>query len=151
MSSSRPHRPRLLAWLLSDAFRIGAFTGVYLSLVLVGWLVIANHIPASADFAGPRNATAVALGALVILIPVVRFLRQPAQLFASGVVGWALLSFTYFILGFFYLRLHLRMEPFNLFMLGVALYGGVAVAAWVFGMLVSARTQPIAAPRRRSN
>ena len=151
MSSSRPHRPRLLAWLLSDAFRIGAFTGVYLSLVLVGWLVIANHLPASADFAGPRNATPVALGTLLILIPVVRFLREPAQLFASGIVAWTLLSFTYLALGFFYHRLHLRMEPFHLFMLGAALYGGVAVAAWVATMLVAARTQPIVAPRRRPN
>ena len=151
MSSPRPHRPRWLAWLSSDAFRIGALTGVYLSLVLVGWLVIANHVPASADFAGPRNATAVALGALLALIPIGRFLRQPAQLFASGLVAWALLSFTYSILGFFYLRLHARMVPFHLFMLGAALYGGVAVAAWVATMLVAARTQPIVAPRRRPN
>jgi len=151
MSPAQPHRPPLLAWLASDVFRIGALTGVYLSLVMVGWLVIANHVPASADFAGSRNATAVALGTLLILIPVVRFLREPAQLFASGVVGWALLSFTYSVLGFFYLRLHLRMVPFHLFMLGAALYGGVAVAAWVAPMLVAARTHPIAATRRRPN
>lgn len=151
MPPSQPHRSRWLAWLASEAFRIGTLTGVYLSLVLVGWLVIANHVSASADFAGPRNATAVALGALLILIPIGRFLRQPSQLFASGLVAWVLLSFTYFTLGFFYLRLHLRMQPFHLFMLGMALYGGVAVVAWVASMLSAARTQPIAAPRRRPN
>ena len=151
MPPSRPHRPRWLAWLSSDAFRIGILTGVYLSLVLVGWLVIANHVAASADFAGPRNATAFALGALLALIPIGRFLRQPAQLFASGIVAWALLSLTYLALGFFYFRLHARMRPFQVFMLGAALYGGVAVAAWVATMLVAARTHPIASPRRRPN
>ncbi len=149
MPPSRPHRPRWKAWLSSDPFLIGVLTGAYLCLVLIAWLVIANHIPASADFAGPRNATAFALGTLVLLIPVVRFLREPAQLFASGIVAWILLSLAYLALGFFYHRLHLRMEPFNLFMLGAALYGGVAVVAWVATMLVAARTHSIAAHRRR--
>ena len=151
MSPSRPRRPRWLAWLASEAFLIGTLTGLYLSLVLIGWLVIANHVPASADFAGPRNVTAIALGALLLLIPVGRFLRQPAQLFAAGVIGWAVLSITYLALGFFYHRLHHRMQPFHLLMLGVALYGGVAAVAWVATMLAAVRTQPIAAERRRHN
>src|SRR2546422_2365389 len=130
--------------------RIGILTGVYLSAVLWAWLVVANRIPWSANFALPRNAAAAAIVLLVMFIPLGRFLRSPGRLFASGVMGWAVLTFTYLILGIFFQRLHSRMGPFHLFMLGAATYGCSAVLAWVCSLALAARHQPMVVLRRRS-
>jgi hypothetical protein len=142
---------RLFAWLRNPALRIGVLTGVYLSIVLGAWLVIANRIPWSANFALTRNLIAGALFLLLMLIPIGRFLRSPARLFASGLAGWALFAFTYLVMGFFFERLHSRKGSFEVLILGAAVYGVVAVAAWVVSLVLAARHHPIAASRRRSS
>lgn len=142
---------RWFAWLRNPALHIGVLTGVYLSIVLGAWLVIANRMPWSATFAGPRNLIAGALFLLLMLIPIGRFLRSPARLFASGLAGWALLALTYLVMGFFFERLHSRMGPFHVFMLGAVVYGVVAVVAWVVSLVLAARHHPVATSRRRSS
>ena len=91
---------RWFSWIHSAPVRIGVLTGIYLGVVLSLWLAIANRIPWTEHFAGPRNMIALALSILVTLIPVGRFLRSPAQLFASGMTAWAVYSFSYAVLGF---------------------------------------------------
>ncbi len=141
---------RWFVWLRNATLRIGVLTGVYLSVVLGGWLVIANRVPWSANFAGLRNAAAAALTALLMLIPIARFRRSPARLFAAGITGWAVLSCTYLVLGLSFERLYSRMTPFRVFMLGAVAYLFLAVLIWVVSLVLAARHQPIAAARRRS-
>lgn len=142
---------RWFAWLRNATLRIGVLTGVYLSIVLGAWLVVANRMPWSANFALTRNLIAGAVFLLLMLIPVGRFLQSPARLFASGLTGWTLFTLTYLIMGFFFERLHSRLGPFHVFMLGAVVYGVVAVVAWVVSLALAARHHPIAASRRRSS
>jgi len=116
---------------------------------MVAWLLVANRFPALDDFADVRNAIAGAVFAVLMLIPIGYFLRSPSRLFTSGVVGWFLFALVYSLTGFFFTRLHSRLTPFHLFILGAALYGVVAVAVWVALMAMAARHHPITSSRRR--
>lgn len=140
---------RWFTWLRDATLRIGVLTGVYLSVILLAWLLIANRVPWSANFAELRNAAAIALALAVMLIPVWRFLRSPARLFIAGLAGWLVLTLTYLVLGLFFQRLHSRMGPFHWFMLGAVVYAVVAVVAWVVSLVWAARHGPMAVPRRR--
>lgn len=137
------------AWLRSSTLRLGAITGMYLSAVLVAWLLVANRVPWSANFADMRNTVAMALAALLMLIPILPYLRAPARLFVAGLTGWTVLTCTYLVMGLFFERLYSRMGPFHVFMLGAVLYGLLAVTSWVALLLLAARRQPIGAARRR--
>ncbi len=138
-----------LTWLRDHTLRVGVLTGLYLVVVFTAWLLIANRLPWSANFAGLRNGVFGVLLVALMLIPVGRFLRRPARLFFAGVVAWGMLTLAYLILGLFFERLYSRMGPFHVFMLGAVLYGVIAVAAWVASLLLAARHQPVATPRRR--
>ncbi|HEX2711732.1 MAG TPA: hypothetical protein VHM88_05845 [Candidatus Acidoferrales bacterium] len=140
---------RWSVWLRSSTLRLGAITGMNLSAVLVAWLLVANRVPLSANFADMRNAVAIALAALLMLVPVLRYLRAPARLFIAGLTGWAVLTCTYLIMGMFFERLHTRMGPFHVFMLGAIVYGLLGVTSWVALLLLAARRQPIVVARRR--
>ncbi len=140
---------RRFAWLRSSTLRVGASTGMYLSAILVAWLLVANRFPWSSNFAGIRNAVAAALAALLMLIPILRYLRAPARLFVAGLTCWTVFTCTYLVVGLFFERLHSRMGPFHVFMLGAVFYGCLAVTSWVALLLLAARHQPIAVPRRR--
>ncbi len=135
--------------LRNPAVRIGVLTGLYLSIVLAGWLVIANRASWSPNVAGLRNAVAVALTGLVMLIPVLRFCRAPAQLIVSGLTAWAVLTGTYLVLGLLFERLFSRMGPLQVFMVGAAVYGICAVVAWVMSLVLATRHGPLAISRRR--
>ncbi len=135
----------------NPALRTGAFIGVCLSAVLSAWLIVANHVPRSAEFAGIRNTVAAALAALLMLIPVGRFLRSPGRLFAAGLTGWAVLTGTYWLMGFSFERLHSRMGSFHVLMLGAVAYGFFAVISWVTTLVLASRHQPLAVTRRRTH
>lgn len=151
MSSPQPQGSRAIAWLRHPICGTGLLAGVQLSAVLVVWLLIANRVPALAAFAGVRNVVAAVVGGLFMLIPVVRFVRKPGQLFTAGVLAWLVLSLAYFVMGFIFERLHTRMSPFHLFMLGVAAYGSMSVLAWVASLILTVRQHhhSIAHARRR--
>jgi hypothetical protein len=140
---------RWFAWLRNLALRVGVLTGVYLSVVLAAWLIIANRFPWSTNFAGPRNLAAGALMALLMLIPVVRFLKSPARLFCCGAMAWVVLTLTYLGMGLYFQRLFSRWGPFFVLMVGAVAYGVVAVFAWVIHMLWTVRHHPMAVSRRR--
>jgi hypothetical protein len=140
---------RWFDWLRNAALRVGVLTGIYLSLVLAAWLIIANRVPWSANFAGIRNAAAAALVLLLMLIPVGCFLKSPARLFVCGLTAWAEFTLTYVALGLYFERLFSRWGPFRVFTVGVVSYGVMAVLAWVVHMVWTARHQPFAVSRRR--
>ncbi len=137
-------------WSRSPVLRTGAVTGVCLSAVLTAWLIVANHVPRSAEYASKRNSVAAALVILLMLIPVGRFLRSPGRLFSAGLTGWAVLTSTYLLLGLYFERLYSRVTPFQVFILGGVAYGFFAVLSWVTTLMFAARHQPLVVTRRRT-
>ena len=138
-------------WLRNLPLRVGLLTGLYLSLVFVVWLIVANRVPFLEDFALIRNWGAMAVFGLVMLVPMAAFRRHPHQLFGSGLTAWLLFSLIYHLMGLFLFRnLHNSLRPtFTILVMGAVVYGLVAVAAWVISMALEMRDQPAVAPRRR--
>ena len=115
--------------------RIGVYTGVCLSLVLVAWILIANRAPFLEPFAGQRNLLAALLLILIAAMPVVRFLRSPGDLLVSGLLAWSLLTLTYRVLTFFFSLLEEYYSAFHVFVLGAVSYLLFATLSWI-GMIV---------------
>ncbi len=131
--------------------RVGVLVGVYLALVMVVSLVLANRVPALEPMAEIRNAASYAAFALAAMVPVLIFRREPGALFVAGIAAWGLFSLTYVLAGVVFDNLFVRLHktPLNVFMLGAAVYGLLAVVAWVAGMVGALRHAPVAAGRRR--
>jgi hypothetical protein len=144
--AARSHLPgiRLFLWLRNRALRIGVITGVYLSVVFVAWLVVANRFPQLQAFAGIRNLAAAVTVLLLMLIPVLRFRREPVRMFVAGLTAWTLLTFTYIGMEMNFSLLESRMGAFHIFMLGGITYCFVAVLHWVFLFCAEARHQHVA-------
>ncbi len=137
-------------FLLRDTtFRVGILTGVALSGVFLGWLFVANRVPELERFAYLRNVAGAAAVLVLMSLPVWRFLMSPAQMFVSGIVGWALASLCYFSLEVRFPRLENRMGALHVFMLGAIAYGFLSVLVWVVSILRLARRHPLVAARRR--
>ena len=146
-------RPRLLGvrwflWLRNTALRIGVLTGIYLSCIFIAWLWIANHIPKLYSLAGIRNLSGGALAILVMAIPVLRFRRQPLQMFVSGLTAWTLLTLAYIAMEMRFSLLESRMGALHVFMLGAVSYGFVAVFHWVFLLCAETRHRHVAQTTR---
>jgi hypothetical protein len=135
---------RLFLWLRNASLRIGVITGVYLSCAFVAWLLVANRFPQLERFAGIRNVVAGAAAVMLMLIPVLRFRREPVRMFVSGMTAWTLLTLTYIGMEMHFSLLKSRMGAFHIFMLGGITYGFVAVFHWVFLFCAEARHQHVA-------
>ena len=131
-------------WMRSASLRIGVTTGVYLSCVFVAWLFIANRVPELESLAGIRNVSAGATVILLMLIPVLRFRREPLRMFVSGLTAWTLLTLTYIAMEMYFSLLESRMGALHIFMLGGVTYGFVAVFHWVFLLCAEARHRHVA-------
>lgn len=137
-------------WLRIPPLRVGVLTGLYLSLIFVAWLIVANRVPFLEDFALIRNVGAAAVFGLVMLVPMGAFRRHAHQLFGSGLTAWLVFSLIYHLMGFFFRNLHNSLRPtFTILVMGAVVYGLVAVAAWVISMALDMRHQPAVASRRR--
>lgn len=133
-SGSREHRITLLE------LTTGLYTGALLIIVMVGALVAANRIPGFERYALERNAAAAGLFVIFMLIPIVRFLRHPAQIFISGIIGWLLFVIAYDVAGFFFLNLfQVLRRPLEVLVEGAIIYGVAAAGSWVGGMMMHAR------------
>jgi hypothetical protein len=132
--------------------RIGILTGIYLSTVMLAAVLLANRSTWLENFANIRNWAARIVFALVLLIPILRFMRSAPRLIASGMLGWSLATTTYAGLGFFFGSLSSRLPtPGQFFMLGAMVYGIAAVVSWVASLVLSAREHhlhAVAAARR---
>ncbi len=140
---------RWFLWLRNRAVRVGVLTGIYLSAVLVTWLLIANRIPAFDGFAGIRNFGAAVAALLLMMIPVATFLKSPPRLLLCGLVAWVVLSLIYLGACQYFTRLDSRLGSFHLFILGAVFYGLAAVGCWVASLILAARHHPLAVSRRR--
>jgi uncharacterized membrane protein YvlD (DUF360 family) len=125
------------------AIRTGVYAGVGLSMVLVAWVFVANRAPSLEQFALDRNlAAAVALG-LFAAVPVLRFLRLPGPLLASGLVAWSILALTYRLLCVYFWGLAERFSAVHIFTLGAVLYMIVATLSWIGTCVWRARESKI--------
>lgn len=121
------------------AIRTGVYSGIGLSMVLVTWLVVANRAPNLEPFALERNlGAAVALG-LFAAVPVIRFLRLPGPLLASGLIAWSITALTYRLLGVYFWGLAARYSAVHLFTLGTIVYMIFATLSWIGTCISRAR------------
>jgi hypothetical protein len=123
---------RWFLWLRNVSLRTGILTGIYLSVVFVAWLLVANRFPALEPFAEARNLVAGASLVTMLAIPALRFWRRPARLFVAGLTAWTILTMTYLAAEMHYTLLESRMGALHVFVLGAVSYGFVAVLDWVF-------------------
>ena len=113
------------------AIRTGVYAGVGLSMVLVAWVFVANRAPALERFALERNVGAAAALGLFAMVPVLRFLRLPGPLLASGLVAWSILALTYQLLCVVFWGLAERYSAVQIFTLGAVLYMIAATLSWI--------------------
>ncbi len=127
----------------------GLYTGTLLVMVMFGALVAANRLPWLDNRALERNAASYGLFVIFMLIPVVRFLNRPIQMFTSAMIAWVMFVIAYDIAGMFFQNLfQILRTPFQAFIEGAVVYGVFAVGSWVGAMVLHARHHAIT-PRRR--
>ena len=111
------------------------YTGVWLSVILIGWVVLANRVPFLEPLAQQRNVIATLLLAFVAAMPVLRFLHSPAELLVSGLLAWSVLTLSYRILSLKFDLLQYYYSSFHIFVLGAVAYLLFATLSWI-GMIV---------------
>ena len=152
MSPHGRREPLIHALLARPVLRTGALTGGLLILVMLVALFVANRVPAFEAFAPIRNAICYGVFALIMAIPVCRFLLLPRRLFASAVIGWLLFTLGFILAGFYFTNLYVGLgrTPLQVFLLGVIVYSIVAVLSWVVWMIQIASRHSIASSHRRA-
>jgi hypothetical protein len=129
----------------------GVCTGALLNVVMIAALVAADRFPRLEPYALERNAVSYSLFVLLLLLPVLRFMKRPKEMFVSGIVAWVIFSAGYNIAGLFFRDLfNILRTPLEVLTEGAVVYGVAAVLSWVVIMIVQARRHSIA-PRRRSS
>jgi len=128
--------------------RTGVYCGAFLILTMLGALVATNRVPSLEKYAFERNATCYTLFVLLMLVPVLRFLTRPLEMFASAMIGWVMFAAAYDLAGFYFHDLfQVLRTPLQALVEGAVVYGFFAVASWVCGMLLHARKNPVAPGR----
>ncbi len=115
--------------------RVGLYTGVWLSVVFVAWVLIANRVAFLDPLAQQRNLIATILLAMISAMPVLRFLRAPGELLISGLMAWSLMAVSYRILSLKFVLLQDYYSTFHVFVLGAVAYLLFATLSWI-GMIV---------------
>jgi len=130
----------------------GLYTGALLVMVMFGALVAANRLSWLDNRALERNAASYGLFVIFMLIPVIRFLSQPLQMFSSAMIGWVMFVVAYDLAGFYFRNLfQVLRTPFEALIEGAVIYGVFAVGSWVGGMVLQWRHHAIAPRRRRTS
>jgi len=131
------------------AFWTGICLGALLNVVMIGALVAANRVPKFEPYALERNAASYGLFFLLLLIPIIRFLKRPARMFMAGVIGWSLFVVGYDFAGLYFHNLFSVLRtPLEALVEGCVVFGVAAVISWVAGMIFHARRFSIASRRR---
>lgn len=125
------------------AIRTGVYAGVGLAMILVAWVFVANRAPALEHFALERNVVAAVALVLFAAVPVLRFLRLPGPLLASGLIAWSILAVTYRLLCVVFWGLAERYSAVQIFTLGAVLYMIVATLSWIGTCIWRARESNI--------
>ena len=145
---AKPHKP-----LPRPALWTGLYTGTLLVMVMFGALVAANRLAWLDNRALERNAASYGLFVIFMLIPVVRFLNRPIQMFTSAMIAWVMFVIAYDVAGMLFRNLFeiLRRTPFEALIEGSMTYGFLAVVCWVAGMVLHTRHHEITQRRRHND
>jgi hypothetical protein len=119
--------------------RVGLYTGVSMSLVFAGWVFCANRMASLERMAEERNVVAVLILLFFACLPILRFYREPGELLLSGLLGWSLLTVSYWFLCLKFSLLEERDSPFQIFVMGAIVYLIVATLAWLGTIIRKAR------------
>jgi len=119
----------------SAPIRVGLYTGIWLSLVFVAWILVANRVPFLEPLAQQRNVIATLLLTAIAALPVLRFLVSSGELLVSGLLAWSVLTLTYRILSLKFTLLQDYYSTFHVFVMGAVIYLLFATLSWI-GMIV---------------
>src|ERR1700734_4124128 len=97
MIEAKTHKP-----LPRPALWTGLYTGTLLVMVMFGALVAANRLSWLDNRAPGRKPASYGLFVIFMLIPVVRFLNRPIQMFTAAMIGWVMFVIAYDIAGMFF-------------------------------------------------
>jgi hypothetical protein len=122
---------RWFRFLKNPSLRTGIYSGLFLSLIFSGWILIANRAPFLEPFAMERNVAATVLMAFFASLPVMRFYRSPEELLVSGLLSWSLLTLTYQIFGLLFVLLEQYYGVLQVFVLGAVSYLIFATLSWI--------------------
>ena len=131
--SVRAHLPgyRWFQVFPNATIRIGIYAAFGLILAFTTWLFLANRVSFLDRVALERNIAAGLLLCLFALIPILRFLRMPGHLLASGLVAWLIFSLYYRVLCLFFRKLSDWHSMMEIFMYGAVVYLIVATLSWI--------------------
>ena len=139
-----------LDFLPNPAIRTGVYTGACLSLVFTAWLVIANQVPFLERFARERNIAAEGVFCFLAAVPILRFLRFPGNMLASGMIAWMIFSLVYRVLCLIYNQLSSALlSTFHVFMEGAVVYMIFTTLSWVGKVIRRARAAEISHPKHQ--
>lgn len=137
---SHPSRP---------ALKTGIYTGALLIAVMFVALVVTNRVHPLERYALERNIFFYGLFFILMLVPVLRFLNSPLQMFSSAMIGWLMLVVAYDFAGHLFRNLsQVLRTPLELLTEGAVVYGLCAVGSWVAEMILHARHHPIVPGRK---
>jgi hypothetical protein len=135
---------------IRPALLTGLYIGALLTIAMLTALVGANRVPRLEPYALERNAASYGAFAILMLVPILVFLKRPLQMFVSAIVAWVLFAAAYRLAGFYFHNLFDGLRtPFVALIEGSVLYGVTAVLCWVAGMGFRMRHRAIAPRRRR--
>ena len=110
---------------------------------MIAALVAANRFPGLEPYALERNAVSYSLFVLLALLPVLRFMKRPREMFVAGIIAWVIFSAGYNFAGLFFRSLFdLLRTPLEVLTEGAVVYGVAAVLSWVIIMIIEARGIP---------
>ena len=133
------------------AVRTGVYSGVFLSLVFTIWLVLANRVPILERLTLERNITAAAALLLFAAVPIIRFVRWPGHLLASGLVAWVIFTFSYRALCMIFSGLSNWHSTFEVFMRGTIIYLIVTTVCWLGAVIWRARESDATHPNNNAS
>lgn len=135
----------------NSAVRIGLLVGGGLSWAFSGWIYLANRVPIFDRISVGRNLAAAAIMGVLAFLPVLSFFRSPANLLASSLISWSILTATYWLLGLFFSALREWYSTFEVFMLGAVLYLIAATICWIGACIWKARSARFEPPHHRAS
>jgi hypothetical protein len=134
-----------------SAVRTGVCAGVSMLLVFIAWLLVANRVPASENFALERNVVTASILAILFMVPVVRFMWQAGRLLAATLAAWWIYSLGYRLLCIYFSALSERYTPMRVFILGSVVCMILATLSWIVTLVWRTRESHMASHHRVSH
>jgi hypothetical protein len=141
-----PSHP-LRQFLDGAAMRTGVYVGLSISFIFTAWLVVANRVPLLERFSMPRNVIAASLLVCFGCLPLLRFLRSPAEMLLSSMLAWGIFTLSYGLLCLKFSLLDQYYSTFQVFVLGAVIYLLFVTLSWIGTIIWRVRETHSSHPR----